>query len=129
MKHYYLRGKMAKEDEAKLDKFYGTCASSNAIVKRWMREFKFSRTSTNDDSRSVRPSDAITSEMIKKILRSVINDRKLKVREISNMVSIPTEHVHNILHNHLKRWLAGKKFYSNEKVIAERNAYFRNSLE
>ena len=37
----------------------------------------------------------------KETLRSVTDDCKLKVREISKMVNISTERVHNILHNHL----------------------------
>ena len=99
IKHYYLRGKTAKETKEKLDKYYGTSAPSNTTVKRWMQEFKFGRTSTNDEHRSGRPSDVTTPEMIKKVLRLVTDDRKLKVREIAKMVNISTERVHNILHN------------------------------
>jgi hypothetical protein len=41
IKHYYLRGKTAKETKEKLDKYYGNSAPSNTTVKRWMQEFKF----------------------------------------------------------------------------------------
>ena len=61
IKHYYLRGKTAKETKEKLDKYYGT-SLSNTTVKRWMQEFTFVRTSTSDE----RPSDATTTKMIKK---------------------------------------------------------------
>ena len=58
---------MGKKAEEKLDKYYDTSAPSNTTVKRWMQEFMFGRiTSTNDELRSGRPSDAITSEIIKK---------------------------------------------------------------
>ena len=66
-----------------------------------MQEFEFGRTSRNDEPRSGRPSDAITPEMLKKVLPLVIDDRKLKMREISMMVNISTKRVHNILHNYL----------------------------
>ena len=64
-----------------------------------MQEFKFGRTNTNVEPRSGRPSDAATPEMIKERLRLVIDSRKLKVREIFQMVNILSERVHNILHN------------------------------
>ena len=52
-----------------------------------MQEFKFGRPSTSDEPRSGRPSDATTTEMIKKIQRLVTDDRKLKVREISKIIT------------------------------------------
>ena len=41
-------------------------------------------------------------KIIKKILSLETDDRKLKAREISKIVNISTERVHNILHNLLK---------------------------
>ena len=73
----------AKEAKEKLDKQYGTSSPSNTTVKRWMQD----RTSRSDELRSGRPSDATTTEMIKKILRLVTDDYKLKVREISKIIT------------------------------------------
>ena len=87
IKHYYLRGKTAKEAEEKLDKYYGTSSPSNRTVKRWMQEFKFGRKSASSKPRSRRPSDAIATEMMKKILRLVTDDRKLQVCEISKIIT------------------------------------------
>ena len=53
-----------------------------------MQEFKFGRTSKDDELRSGEALDATTPEIIKKILCLVTDDRKLKVREISRMVNI-----------------------------------------
>ena len=39
---------MVEETKEKLDKYYGTFSSSNTIVKGWMQEFRYGRTSTND---------------------------------------------------------------------------------
>ena len=69
-----------------------------------MQEFKFGRTSTNNELRSGRPLDSLdatTSKMMKKILRLVTDDRKLTMHEIFKMVNISTECVHDILHSHL----------------------------
>ena len=82
-----MRGKTAKEAKEKLDKYYDTSPPSNATFKRWMQEFKFGRTSTSEEPRSGRPSNATTTEMIRKILRVVIDDRKLKVCEISKIIT------------------------------------------
>ena len=71
-----------------------------------MQEFKFRRTSINDEPRSGRHSDATTPEIIRKVLHSVTDERKLKMREIDEMVNISTERVHNILKNHLNMWKA-----------------------
>ncbi len=101
IKHYYLRGKTAKETKEKLDKCYGNSAPSNTTVKRWMQEFKFGRTSTNDEPRSGRPLGVTSPEMIARIEKLVTGDRKLKLRELADMVSISSERVYNILHNHL----------------------------
>ena len=77
-----MRDKTAKEANEKLDKYYGTSVPSNTTVKRWMQEFKFGRTSTNNEPRSGGPSDAIAPEIIKTIQRLMTNDRNLKVRKI-----------------------------------------------
>ena len=66
-----------------------------------MQQLKFGRTSTNEEPRSGRPSDAITSEMIKKMLRLVTDDHKLKVCKISMMLNISKERVHNLFQYHL----------------------------
>ena len=133
--------------------------------------------------RSGRPSEAVTPEHIKQVLKIVMDDRKLKVREIAKMVKISTGSASTILneklgikkvfqmgaafaHNgtkattsrrvktiaklselgyellphppyspdlapsdywlfaDLKKMLQGKRFGSNEEVIAETEAYF-----
>ena len=76
IKRCYLRGKTSKKAKEKLDKYYGTF-----VVHL------FGRTSTSDELRPERPSDVTTIEMIKKILRLVTDDRKLKVREISKFIT------------------------------------------
>ena len=66
IKHYHLWVKTAKEAKEKLDKYYGTSAPSNTRVKRWMEDFKFGRTSTNNEPRSGRLSDPTVPEWSKK---------------------------------------------------------------
>ena len=101
IKHYLLRGKTLSESKGKLDKYYSDSALSYGIVQKWFTEFRFGRTSTETISSPGRPNEITTPEMINKIHDIVLNDVKVKVREIAEIVSISTEHVFNILHTNL----------------------------
>lgn len=101
IKHYFLKGKTPKETKEKLDKHYGESAPSDYMVKYWMAEFKRGRSGTHDEPRSGRPIEVTTPENIQKIHRMVLNDRKLKVSEIAEIMHMSKERVGNILHEHL----------------------------
>uniref|UniRef100_T1HWL6 Uncharacterized protein n=1 Tax=Rhodnius prolixus TaxID=13249 RepID=T1HWL6_RHOPR len=47
------------------------------------------------------PVEVTTPEIIDKIHDMVMDDRRVKVREIASAVGISNERVHNILHQHL----------------------------
>uniref|UniRef100_T1H985 Diacylglycerol lipase-alpha n=1 Tax=Rhodnius prolixus TaxID=13249 RepID=T1H985_RHOPR len=55
----------------------------------------------SDAERSGRPVEVTTPEIIDKIHDMVMDDRRVKVREIASAVGISNERVHNILHQHL----------------------------
>ncbi|MCP6645975.1 hypothetical protein NL493_27890, partial [Klebsiella pneumoniae] len=54
-----------------------------------------------DAERFGRPVEVTTPEIIDKIQDMVMDDRRVKVREITSAVGISCERVHNILHQHL----------------------------
>ena len=56
--------------------------------KFWVGEFKRSRTSLEDETRSGRPSDATEEEMCNKVQDLVYSDRQIKVEEIANALHI-----------------------------------------
>ena len=62
--HFYIKGNTPKEMKTELDEVHGTSAPLFKIVCNWMNEFKRSRTSTRDESRSGRPVEAATPEII-----------------------------------------------------------------
>ena len=80
---------------------YGSSAPSYAKVKFWVGEFKRSRTSLEDETRSGRPSDATDEEMCNKVRDLVYTDRRIKVEEIANALHISHGSVSTILHDRL----------------------------
>ncbi|XP_025155966.1 histone-lysine N-methyltransferase SETMAR-like [Harpegnathos saltator] len=101
LKHYFIKGKTPKETKEKLDKNYGKSAPSISTVYKWFQNFRNGNMSTSDAERSGRPVEATTPKIIDKIHNIVMNDRRIKVREIASAVGISTERAHNILHQHL----------------------------
>jgi len=101
IKHFFLKKKTAIEIKAELDEVHGDSAPSYKTVCFWVNEFKRGRMSTNDEQRCGCPSEVTTPEIIEKIHGIVLEDRRVKVREIADIVRISNERVHNILHEHL----------------------------
>ena len=79
----------------------GNDAPVLSTVKKWAAKFKRGRESLADDPRSERPSTAITQENIDRIHQMVMNDRRLTISHLANVISISREPVENILHNEL----------------------------
>ena len=71
------------------------------MVQKWFTEFCCGRASTETIPSPVLPNETTTLELINKIYDIVLNDPKVKVREIAEMIFISTERVVNILHAHL----------------------------
>ena len=101
IKHYFMKGKSPQKTKEKLEKNYGQSAPSIRTVYKWFQNFRSGHMSTTDAERSGRPVEATTQEIIDKIHDMVIDDRRVKVREIASAVGISSERVHNILHQHL----------------------------
>lgn len=101
IKHCFLMGKNTVEAKAWLDEHYADSAPSKATVERWFADFKRGRTDTDDAERSGRPNEVVTPENIKKVHKMVFRNRKLKLREIANMINISEGSVFTILHEHL----------------------------
>ena len=94
IKHYFMKTK------EKLDKHYGESAPSIRTVYKWFQNFWCGHMSTSDAEHSGCPVEATTPE-IDKIHDMVMDDRRVKVREIASAMDISSERVHNILHQHL----------------------------
>ncbi|KYN42498.1 Histone-lysine N-methyltransferase SETMAR [Trachymyrmex septentrionalis] len=84
IQYFHLKGLSPTNIKAELDSTLEESAPSFTTVKYWVAEFKRGRTSCEDEHRSGRP------------------DRRLKVRELADMVNISKSAVHRILAENLE---------------------------
>ena len=71
-----------------LDSVYGDSALSFTTVKLWVTEFKRDRKSLGNDEHSGRPKITTTYENIAKVHQTVLDDRRIKVRDIAEVMNI-----------------------------------------
>ena len=101
IQYFYLKGLSPTSIKTELDSTLGESAPSFTTVKYWVAEFKRGRTSCQDEHRSGRPNEVTTPEMVKKIHKAVLDDRRLKVRELADIVGISKSAVHRVLSENL----------------------------
>lgn len=99
--HCYLMGKNTVQAEQWLRKCYPDSTPSKTTIKRWYADFHRGRTDTNDAERSGRPNEAVVEENIEKTLKIIMGDRKVKLREIADILKISEGSVFTIIHDHL----------------------------
>ena len=101
IRYLQKKGLTTKEIYADMVSTLGDDAPALSTVKKWAAEFKRGRESLEDDPRSGRPFTATTQENIDRIYQMVMNDRRLTISHLANVISISRERVENILHNEL----------------------------
>lgn len=94
----FLEGKSRSEIKERLDAVYGDSSPSMATVKNWFNEFQRGRTSVFDEQRPGAPKTATAEDNVTKIHDLVLADRRLKVREIAEIVGILKDRMGHILH-------------------------------
>ena len=92
---------MPTQIKDELDSVYGDSAPSFTTVKFWAAEFKRGRKSLGDEERLGRPKTATTNKNNAKVHQMVLDDRRIKVREIAEVMNMSKECVHHILNKHL----------------------------
>jgi transcriptional regulator with XRE-family HTH domain len=110
----------------KFIKVYGHSSPSFSTIKKLAGEFNRGRTSLEEDPREGRPKSETTPETIEQVHDMVLDDRRMKVREIAETIGISKERVGYILHEELDMKVLG---YSDRKsfhdVITEFDCLLR----
>ena len=102
MYHFYLKKWIAAQIKTELDEVHWDTVPMLKTAYFWINEFKRGRTSTKDEARLGRPVKATAAEMIEKMLRIVMENRRIQLREITKIVGISVSAVYNILHEKLE---------------------------
>jgi transposase len=100
-KFFVKEGLTSNEIHSKFIKVYGDSSPSFSTNQKWAAEFKRGRTSLEDDPREGRPKSATTPEIIEQVHDMVLDDGRMKVREIAETTGISKERVGYILHEEL----------------------------
>lgn len=105
IKHLYLKQWTAAQSKAELSEVHEDSVTSLNTIYYWINELKRGRTSTQHEARSGCPVAVTTPEMVSKIRVIVMEERRVKVREIAEIVCISTEKVHKVLReeSHMKK--------------------------
>lgn len=120
MKHCFIMKKNTVEAKAWLVKHYSDSAPGKSTVEKWFAKFKRGEMSTEDDTRSGRPKEAVTDENIKKVHKIIMNDRKLKLIEIAETLKISKERVGHIVHEYLDMRKLCAKWVPRELTIEQK---------
>ena len=101
IRYLQKKGLPTREIHADMISTLGDDALALSTVKKWAAEFKRERESLEDDPRLGHPSTPTTQENIDRIHQMVINNRRLTIIHLANVISISCEPMENILHNEL----------------------------
>lgn len=124
IKYLHKKGLTPKQIYDDMQSTLGQSCPSYTMVKKWAAEFKRGRDSIADDPRPGRPTTVTNTDNVAIICEMIMKDRRLKVREIADIVGISYERTQNIIVNELgfskvsARWVP--RLLSVEQKIARR---------
>lgn len=120
IKYCFLKGKNTVEAKAWLDQEFPDSAPGKTTIVDWYAKFKRGEMSTEDGERSGRPKEAVSDENIQKIHKIILKDRKVKLKEIADIVKISSERVHHIIHEYLGMRKLFSKWVPRELTIDQK---------
>ena len=95
------QGKTPQTILEEMSAVYGDSCPGKTMVYKWHSLFKQGRESIEDDPRPGRPVEATSSDIVEKIEKPVLEDARLKKRQLAEMVGVSPTTILNILHQHL----------------------------
>ncbi|GFT46524.1 histone-lysine N-methyltransferase SETMAR [Trichonephila clavipes] len=93
IKYLFLKGNTHTQIKVELDSVYGSSEPPFTLVKFCIAEFKRGRQSLGDDARSRRRDTATSNKNIAKVHQIVLDDHRIKVREIAEVMNMSKERV------------------------------------
>ena len=100
IKFLTIEGAKAKEIHRRMADVYGDSNLKYSTVAKWSAEFKRGRDFLEDDPRPGHPADVISQEMIDRVERLVLNNRRIKVAKLASECGISNGSVYTIIHEH-----------------------------
>jgi hypothetical protein len=100
-KFFVKEGLTPNEIHSMFIKVYGDFSPLFSTIKKWATVFKHGRTSLEDDPCEGHPKNTTTPEIIEQVQDMVLDDQRMKVREITETIGISKERVGYILHEEL----------------------------
>ena len=122
-------GAKAKEIHWRMADVYGDSSPKYSAVAKWSAEFKRGRDSLEDDPRPGRPADVISQEMIDRVERLVLNNRRIKVAELAYECGISNGSVYTIIHEHLGMSKVSARWASRNLNIQDHQQRVESSQE
>lgn len=97
IKYLSLKKMSSKEIFLDIQQTLGGDAVPYSTVAYWVAEFKRGRSSCKDDPRSGRPSTSVTEENVKKVENLVLEDRRMTIKHIAEILKISFGSIQSIL--------------------------------
>jgi transposase len=91
IKFFVKEGLTPNQIHSKFIKVYGDASSLFSTIIKWAAKFKHGRTSLEDDPCEGRPEGATPPEIIEQVHDVVLDDWRMKVREIAETIGISKE--------------------------------------
>ena len=110
IKFLFLQKKAPKTIPEEMLGVYQNHCPSYHVVKHWCKQFKCGRLSIHDEPRSGRPSTSCCND-IHKVEEMILEDRRVKVKNIATELGISQGSVFDIIHGELNmakvsaRWI------------------------
>lgn len=95
------QGKSIQTIQNEMESVYGESCPGKSMIYKWSGLFKAGRESLDDDERSGRPLEVTSQEMVKKVEDALIENGRLKLKEIAQMYNISETTSFKIIHDHL----------------------------
>jgi transposase len=98
IKFLTLEGETPKNIDERMTRVYGDMCPSYTTVKNWARDVRCGREQVEDEPRSGRPSTVVTDENIQAVEDIFMEDRRITLDEITDILRISHERIHHIIH-------------------------------